>query len=408
MENPFATLLVRTAPVLSSEPVDSTDTAASIDLKNGSENNSALGNSNIINVSSGSRTPLKSQTPGKISRNSCAASTPTNRGSESSGAAHTPSKMSRFSCTISTPTNRGSESSTSVRKLSTTGKLNAPSVSWQQSPARSVPRSAGKGCDVATPGKRMAKGAAAVPSSYGQSKASPSYTNSPGLSPRSGGAGQGPSRQTPSASTSAPPSPMPFAALIFSSSLATAASPEPMVNHQPMCRTLDAALRQSLGVPDEHISSLPQDALLDRKERMRQSLLRIRSSVTAEELEDVPEGDTVFDELRKLADATCVTQPEDATVASQQEEKEDAANKPRRESMVLDQALVRQMLPRKVCLPLREGKPVPPEAFSDVAIFFSDVVGFTTISAGVPPIQVLQLLNTLFTVMDYCCSLFPL
>ena len=79
-----------------------------------------------------------------------------------------------------------------------------------------------------------------------------------------------------------------------------------------------------------------------------------------------------------------------------------------RESLMLDQALVRQILPQRVCLPLRHGKPVPPEAFSDVGIFFSDVVGFTSISAGVEPIRVVQLLNSLFTVMDYCCSLFPL
>lgn len=79
-----------------------------------------------------------------------------------------------------------------------------------------------------------------------------------------------------------------------------------------------------------------------------------------------------------------------------------------RESLVLDQALVRQILPPRVCLPLRHGRPVPPEAFSGVGIFFSDVVGFTTISAGVEPIKVVQLLNSLFTVMDYCCSLFPL
>ena len=37
---------------------------------------------------------------------------------------------------------------------------------------------------------------------------------------------------------------------------------------------------------------------------------------------------------------------------------------------------------------VRQGKPVPPEAFRDVGVFFSDVVGFTNISAGVSPMQV--------------------
>jgi len=126
----------------------------------------------------------------------------------------------------------------------------------------------------------------------------------------------------------------------------------------------------------------------------------------------------VLGELRRLALAASVKESAAALIRAPPQAEprrtdegragEASDGEPRRESMVLDQALVRQMLPRKVCLPLRQGKPVPPEAFSDVSIFFSDVVGFTSISAGVAPIRVLQLLNTLFTVMDYCCSLFPL
>jgi hypothetical protein len=80
----------------------------------------------------------------------------------------------------------------------------------------------------------------------------------------------------------------------------------------------------------------------------------------------------------------------------------------KRESLALDSALISKMLPRKVCVHVRQGKPVPPEFFSNVSIFFSDVVGFTNISAAVEPLQVIRLLNTLFTVMDYVTSLFPL
>jgi len=64
----------------------------------------------------------------------------------------------------------------------------------------------------------------------------------------------------------------------------------------------------------------------------------------------------------------------------------------KRESLALDSALISKMLPRKVCLHVRQGKPVPPEFFSNVSIFFSDVVGFTNISAAVEPINVIQLL----------------
>lgn len=70
-------------------------------------------------------------------------------------------------------------------------------------------------------------------------------------------------------------------------------------------------------------------------------------------------------------------------------------------------ALLCQMLPLSVVKSLRSGKPVLPEPFKSVTIFFSDVVGFTEISGSVEPIQVITMLNALYTVMDYCASLFP-
>lgn len=43
---------------------------------------------------------------------------------------------------------------------------------------------------------------------------------------------------------------------------------------------------------------------------------------------------------------------------------------------------------RSVAQSLKKGKPVQPEHYSDATLYFSDIVGFTTISALSEPIEV--------------------
>ncbi|KAL0044703.1 hypothetical protein WJX82_006155 [Trebouxia sp. C0006] len=69
-----------------------------------------------------------------------------------------------------------------------------------------------------------------------------------------------------------------------------------------------------------------------------------------------------------------------------------------------ERALLDQILPPKVSAALREGRPVEPESFDCVTIFFSDIVGFKTMSTELPPQEVMSMLDRLYRAFDVVTS----
>ena len=58
------------------------------------------------------------------------------------------------------------------------------------------------------------------------------------------------------------------------------------------------------------------------------------------------------------------------------------------------------MLPKTIADSLRQGNSVEAEWFDACTIFFSDIVGFTSLSGTSTPIEIVEMLNKLYITFD--------
>ncbi|KAL4226442.1 hypothetical protein ACF0H5_014425 [Mactra antiquata] len=68
--------------------------------------------------------------------------------------------------------------------------------------------------------------------------------------------------------------------------------------------------------------------------------------------------------------------------------------------------LLYQMLPKEVAEQLKHNQEVITEEFVQATIMFSDVVGFTNISSRSSPLQIVEMLNTIYTCLDQRIALY--
>ncbi|CAH0555548.1 unnamed protein product [Brassicogethes aeneus] len=147
------------------------------------------------------------------------------------------------------------------------------------------------------------------------------------------------------------------------------------------------------------------DVLLDSEIGCDSYVIQVIKECWAENPDERPEFATIRSKLKRMKDGknkNIMDQMMDmmVTYANHLEELVGERTRLLHEEKQKTEDLLHRMLPKPVAESLTCGYGVEPEAFEQVTIYFSDIVGFTAMSAESTPFEVVNFLNDLYTVFD--------